>query len=65
MRKYKKKHISLLKAEYDRYIKAMIRADFNKTEAAKLLHITRKTLYNKFQKFKEAGIHVPTEPIQS
>lgn len=57
MRKYKQKHISLLEAEYDRYLKALIQADFNKTEAAKLLHIDRKTFYNKFKKFKEAGLH--------
>lgn len=57
MRKYKKKHISLLKAEYEIYIKAMIQADFNKTKAAESLYVTRKTLYNKFQKFKEAGLH--------
>lgn len=60
MRKYRQKHISLLQAEYDRYIQAMIKADFNKTEAAKSLHIDRKTFYNKFKKFKEAGLH-PTK----
>lgn len=62
MRKYKEKHISLLRAEYDRYIQAMIDADFNKKEAAKLLHVDRKTLYNKFQKFKEAGLHITKQP---
>jgi transcriptional regulator of acetoin/glycerol metabolism len=62
MRKYRTKHISTLKEEYDKYIEALTQADYNKSKAAKLLHIDRKTFYNKFKKFKEAGLH-PTKQI--
>jgi len=62
MRKYRPKHLSLLKAEYERYMEALIKADNNKTKAAKLLHIDRKTIYNKFAKFEEAGLY-KTEQI--
>ncbi len=57
MGKYKTRHISILKAEYEVYVNAMIKADFSKTKAAEILHVSRKTIYNKFLKFKEAGLH--------
>ncbi len=42
------------KAEFekDRIIKALKRTNFNKSEAAKLLQVTRKTLYNKISYYK-------------
>lgn len=46
-----------LKADYEKCIQALISADFNREDAAKSLDITRKTLYNKFKRFKEAGLH--------
>ncbi len=38
--------------EKDRIIKALKRTNFNKSEAAKLLQVTRKTLYNKISHYK-------------
>lgn len=42
------------KTEYekDRILKALKRTNFNKTKAAELLQITRKTLYNKIENYK-------------
>ncbi len=38
--------------EKDRILKALKRTNFNKSEAAKLLQVTRKTLYNKISHYK-------------
>lgn len=57
MRKRTPLSMTALKAEYNTYIKALIQADFNRSKAAKLLNINRRTLYNKFQLFKEHGLH--------
>jgi two-component system response regulator HydG len=56
-RKTKYQDSAFLKADYDACIKALIQSDFNRDKAAKLLNIDRRTLYNKFQRFKEAGLH--------
>jgi DNA-binding NtrC family response regulator len=61
MRKNSPEKLARLKADYDTCIKALIQSDFNRDGAAKLLNITRKTLYNKFQRFKKAGIHKVTK----
>jgi two-component system response regulator HydG len=63
MRKRKPVDLTALKVEYDNYIQALIQADFNRTRAAKILNIDRRTLYNKFIKFKEAGLHSTHEPV--
>lgn len=44
---------SISKADYerDRIIKALKKTNFNKSKAAKLLHVTRKTLYNKISHY--------------
>ncbi len=40
-------------AEYEVILEALKQANFNKSKAAKLLNIDRKTLYNKMKQFKE------------
>jgi two-component system, NtrC family, response regulator HydG len=42
-----------LDAEYDVILQALKQANFNKSKAARLLNIDRKTLYNKMKQFKE------------
>ena len=42
-----------LDAEYEIILDALKQANFNKSKAAKLLNIDRKTLYNKMRQFKE------------
>jgi len=42
-----------LDAEYDVILDALKQSNFNKSKAAKLLNIDRKTLYNKMRQFKE------------
>ncbi len=43
-------------AEYDVILDALKQANFNKSKAAKLLNVDRKTLYNKMRQFKEFNI---------
>jgi DNA-binding NtrC family response regulator len=57
MKKLSPQKMAKLKADYEKCIQALISADFNREDAAKSLDITRKTLYNKFKRFKEAGLH--------
>ena len=38
-----------LDAEYEMIVEALKRSNFNKTKAAKLLNVDRKTLYNKMK----------------
>jgi len=45
-----------LDAEYEVILGALKQANFNKSKAAKLLNIDRKTLYNKMKQFKEFNI---------
>ena len=47
--KYKAVNIN---AEYEVILEALKRTQFNKTKAAKLLNIDRKTLYNKIKQYK-------------
>ncbi len=42
-----------LDAEYEVILGALKQANFNKSKAAKLLNVDRKTLYNKMRQFKE------------
>ena len=44
-------HFSKSEFEKDRIIKALKRTNFNKSEAAKLLQVTRKTLYNRINHY--------------
>ena len=44
--------IASLEAEYNAIVEALKVTDFNKSEAAKILQIDRKTLYNKLKKYK-------------
>lgn len=46
------KHASI-EAEYDMILQALQKCNFNKSKAALLLNIDRKTLYNKMKQFKE------------
>jgi two-component system response regulator HydG len=55
------KRLAKLKADYEVCVQAMIKSNFNRTKAAKILNIERRTLYNKFKAFEEAGLHVTTE----
>lgn len=45
-----------LDAEYEVILGALKQANFNKSKAAKLLNIDRKTLYNKMKQFKEFNV---------
>jgi len=45
-----------LDAEYEVILDALKQANFNKSKAAKLLNVDRKTLYNKMRQFKEFNI---------
>ena len=45
-----------LETKYKVIVKALIAMNFNKTKAAKVLNIDRKTIYNKLKEAKEAGI---------
>jgi len=45
-----------LDAEYEVILDALKQANFNKSKAAKLLNVDRKTLYNKMKQFKEFNI---------
>jgi len=47
-----KKQFSKSEFEKDRIIKALQRTNYNKSEAAKLLQVTRKTLYNRINHYK-------------
>ncbi len=40
-------------AEYETIIMALKQANYNKSKAAKILHVDRKTLYNKMRQYKE------------
>ncbi len=44
-------------AEYEMKIEALKQANFNKSKAAKLLNIDRKTLYNKMKQYQEFNNH--------
>jgi two-component system response regulator HydG len=45
-----------LDAEYEVILDALKQSNFNKSKAAKLLNIDRKTLYNKMRQFKEFNV---------
>ncbi len=45
-----------LDAEYEVILDALKQSDFNKSKAAKLLNVDRKTLYNKMRQFKEFNL---------
>lgn len=44
-------------AEYEVILQALKQADYNKSKAAKLLNIDRKTLYNKMRQYKEFNLN--------
>lgn len=52
----KKLKTANLDAEYDVILDALKQSNFNKSKAAKLLNIDRKTLYNKMRQFKEFNL---------
>jgi two-component system response regulator HydG len=43
-------------AEYEVILNALKQVNFNKSKAAKLLNVDRKTLYNKMKQFKEFNV---------
>ena len=45
-----------LDAEYEVILDALKQSNFNKSKAAKLLNVDRKTLYNKMRQFKEFNL---------
>jgi two-component system response regulator HydG len=45
--------VANIDAEYEVILDALKQANFNKSKAAKMLNIDRKTLYNKMRQFKE------------
>jgi two-component system response regulator HydG len=40
-------------AEYEMIVETLKKVNFNKSKAARLLHIDRKTLYNKMSQYRE------------
>ena len=44
-------------AEYEMILQALKKVNFNKSKAAKLLNIDRKTLYNKMKQYREFNNH--------
>ncbi len=42
-----------IEAEYNTIVEALKQTNFNKTEAAKILNIDRKTLYNKLKRYHD------------
>lgn len=51
-------------AEYNTVMNVLKKVNFNKSQAAVILKIDRKTLYNKLQKFNEDFLHDNTDHIQ-
>jgi two-component system, NtrC family, response regulator HydG len=45
--------LASIDAEYDMILQALKKCNFNKSKAAQLLNIDRKTLYNKMKQHKE------------
>jgi DNA-binding NtrC family response regulator len=45
-----------LDAEYDLILETLKKVNYNKSKAAKLLNIDRKTIYNKIKQFKEQHV---------
>ncbi|ULQ51877.1 sigma-54-dependent transcriptional regulator [Flavihumibacter fluvii] len=45
--------LASIDAEYETIVKALRQSNFNKTKAAKLLNIDRKTLYNKMKEYQQ------------
>lgn len=43
---------SIIEAEYNLIVQALEKTNFNKSKAAKLLGVDRKTVYNKIQRYK-------------
>jgi two-component system, NtrC family, response regulator HydG len=52
LNKYTLKNVSI-DAEYEMILEALKKANFNKSKAAKLLNVDRKTLYNKMKQYNE------------
>jgi two-component system response regulator HydG len=44
-------------AEYEMILEALKQTNFNKSKAAKFLHIDRKTLYNKMKQYQQLNHH--------
>ena len=44
-------------AEYEIIVQALKKANYNKSKAAKLLNVDRKTLYNKMRQYNEFNEH--------
>ena len=56
-RKPKPLNIAALKAEYDILLETLIKVDFDKSKAARLLNVDRKTISNKLKQYRKAGLH--------
>jgi two-component system response regulator HydG len=57
MKKLTSLDIAALEAEYNIILQALKETNFNKAEAAKLLNVDRKTIYNKLKRFQESGLN--------
>jgi two-component system response regulator HydG len=44
-------------AEYEMILEALKQTNFNKSKAARFLHIDRKTLYNKMKQYQQLNNH--------
>lgn len=50
-----------IEAEYDLIVKTLKKTKFNKSKAAELLQIDRKTLYNKLAAYEKLTAHIGAE----
>lgn len=62
-RKPKPLDLAALKVEYDLIVETLVKVDFDKAKAARLLNVDRKTIHNKLKQYRKAGLHESVQVI--
>jgi two-component system response regulator HydG len=62
-RKPKPLDLAALKVEYDMILETLVKVDFDKAKAARLLNVDRKTINNKLKQYRRAGLHESVQVI--